>query len=72
MKLMREAPPERKVAMLRQLNAMARAVALEGLRTRFPQATEAELQRRLADLLLGPELAARAYGPLSDVEKHGD
>ncbi len=32
---------------------------------------EEELRRRLADLLLGPELAARAYGPLQELP-HGD
>jgi hypothetical protein len=42
---------------------------LSGLRQRYPQATPEEL-RRLADLLLGPELAARAYGPLPEPE-HG-
>jgi len=31
---------------------------------RHPQATPAELHRLLADLWLGPELAARVYGPL--------
>ncbi len=34
--------------------------------TRSPEATPQELRRRLADLLLGPDLAARAYGPLSE------
>ena len=45
------------------MNATARWLALQGLRARHPTATEAQLQRYLADLLLGPELAARAYGP---------
>ena len=40
-----------------------RMLALQGLRARHPDATEAQLQRYLADLLLGTELAARAYGP---------
>ena len=46
------------------MNAAARLLALQGLRARHPEATEAQLRRYLADLLLGPELAARAYGPL--------
>ncbi|HXK43960.1 MAG TPA: hypothetical protein PKV82_14160 [Anaerolineae bacterium] len=46
------------------MNATARALALSGLHARYPQAGEAELRRRLADLLLGAELAARVYGPL--------
>ncbi len=70
-KLIREASPLRRIEMLRQLNAMARVVALAGLRVRFPDAGEAEIQRRLADLLLGPELAERVYGPLTKAEEHG-
>ena len=62
--LMRQAPPWRKLALMGQLNRMARELALVGLRQRYPLALEPELRRRLADLLLGPELARRAYGPL--------
>ena len=61
--LMRRASVARKLEMLGQMNAAARQLALEGLRARHPGATEAQLRRHLADLLLGPELAARAYGP---------
>ena len=61
--LLRQAPAWRKLELLAQLNAMARTLALSGLRQRHPDATPAELRRRLADLLLGPDLAARAYGP---------
>ena len=61
--LLRRAPVARKLEMLGQMNAAARQLALQGLRARHPDATEAQLQRYLADLLLGPELAARAYGP---------
>jgi hypothetical protein len=48
--------------MVSQLNQTMRTLALSGLRQRHPEATPQEL-RRLADLLLGPDLAARAYGP---------
>jgi hypothetical protein len=61
--LLRRASVARKCEMLGQMNAAARQLALQGLRARHPAATEAQLQRYLADLLLGPELAARAYGP---------
>ena len=47
---------------------MAKALALSGLRERYPQATEAEIQRRLADRMLGEELAAEVYGPYSVTE----
>lgn len=58
----RQANPTRKMHMLAQLNASARTVALAGLRSRYPQADEAELRRKLADLLLGEELARKVYG----------
>jgi hypothetical protein len=61
-KLLREAPAWRKMEMLASLNAAARELALAGLRRRFPQADEGELRRRLADLLLGEELALKVYG----------
>ena len=61
--LLRSAPVARKLEMLGQMNAAARQLALQGLHARHPAATEAQLQRYLADLLLGPDLAARAYGP---------
>ena len=61
--LLRRAPVTRKLEMLGQMNAAARQLALEGLRVRHPGDTESQLRRRLADLLLGPDLAARAYGP---------
>jgi hypothetical protein len=62
--LFRQAPPWRKLEMVGQLNQMVRTLALSGLRQRHPQATPEELHRRLADLLLGPNLAAQVYGPL--------
>ncbi|MEZ4518911.1 MAG: hypothetical protein R3C44_19530 [Chloroflexota bacterium] len=37
-------------------------MALAGLRHRHPEATQEELRRLLADLLLGPELAAESTG----------
>jgi len=62
--LWRQASPTRKMDMLAQLNASANTLALMGLRSRFPNANEAELRRRLAGLLLGEELARKVYGEL--------
>ena len=61
--LLRQAPAWRKLQMVDQLNQAARMLALSGLRQRYPHAAPAELRRRLADLVLGAELAARVYGP---------
>jgi hypothetical protein len=62
--LLRRAPAWRKLEMVGQMNQAVRTLALSGLRERYPEATPEELRRRLAGLLLGEELAARAYGPL--------
>ena len=60
--ILRQVPAWRKLEMMEELNRTARKLALVGLRDRFPNASEAELRRHLADLLLGSELAKRAYG----------
>jgi predicted component of type VI protein secretion system len=61
-RLWRQASPTRKMNILAQLNTSARMLALTGLRSQYPQATETELRRRLADLLLGEELACKVFG----------
>ena len=67
--LLRQAPPWRKLHMVGQLNQTVRTLALSGLRQRHPQAAPQELRRRLADLLLGPDLAVRVYGPLPEQKR---
>lgn len=62
--LLRQAPAWRKLYMVSQMNLTVRTLALSGLRQRYPQASPAELNRHLADILLGPQLAQKAYGPL--------
>jgi hypothetical protein len=66
--LLRRAPPWRKLEMVGQMNQTVRTLALSGLRHRHPHATPERLRRRLADLLLGPALAARVYGAFSETE----
>jgi len=63
--LWRQASPTRKMDMLAQLNASARMLALMGLHSQYPQASEAELRRKLASLILGDELARKVYGEIS-------
>ncbi len=70
--LLRQAPPWRKLHMVGQMNQTVRTLALSGLRARHPEAPPQELRRRLADLLLGPDLAAQVYGPLSGQEDPDD
>ena len=63
-RLLRDMPASRKIEMVCDLNATVRRLAIAGLRERHPDADEDEIRRRLADLLLGKELAAQVYGPL--------
>ena len=64
--LLRRAPIWRKLEMMGQLNLMAKSLAEGNLRRQYPEATKNELRRRLADRLLGPELAATVYGSLAE------
>jgi hypothetical protein len=61
-KLLRQAPAWRKMEMLVNLNASAQELARAGLRRRYPNAGETEIRRRLADILLGEDLARKVYG----------
>ncbi len=63
-KLLRQACAAQKLAMLGQMNQTVKTLALSGLRSRYPDESVDMLRRRLADLLLGPTLARRVYGPL--------
>ncbi len=62
LQLLGQATPAEKLEMLAELNASARLLALAGLRTQYPRENEAKIQRRLAGLLLGEELAYKVYG----------
>jgi hypothetical protein len=61
--LLRRAPAWRKFKMVGDLNATVKQFALQGIRQRYPDADEIAVRRRLADILLGEELAAKVYGP---------
>lgn len=63
--ILRAMPSWQRFRAINDLIVMGRTLALAGLHERFPEATE-ELQRRLATLLLGPELAEGVYGPETD------
>jgi hypothetical protein len=62
--LLRRTPIWRRLQLAYEMSAAAREMARAGLRLRYPDASEKELQRRFADLHLGPELAQEVYGPL--------
>ena len=47
--------------LVNELSSMTRALAMAGLRERYPDAPEPELVARLAEITLGRELAIRVY-----------
>jgi len=59
---LRHMPSWRKMALMSDMSRTVQSLALAGLRQRYPDDTPDQRRRRLADLLLGPELAARVYG----------
>ena len=65
-RLLQQVQPWRKMEMVDQLNQSVRLLALAGLRQRYQTDSEDQLRRRLADLLLGEELARKVYGPLPE------
>ncbi len=60
--LLRQAPAWRKFKMVGDLNATVKQFAIVGIRERHPNASEVEVKRHLADILLGEELTAKVYG----------
>jgi hypothetical protein len=64
--LLRKIPPWQRLERANQMTLACHALALVGLRHRHPEASPHELRRRLADLTLGTELAARVYGQLPE------
>jgi hypothetical protein len=70
-RLLREMPPWRKLEMVGQMNLAVRQLAIAGLKTRHPNDPPELIRRRLADLMLGPELAEKVYGPLIEEKDAG-
>ena len=60
---LQQMPPWRKLVLMGEMSQTVRTLALAGLGQRHPDDSPLQRRRRLADLLLGPELAARVYGP---------
>ena len=69
--LLRNVQPWRKLEMVGQMNEAVKTMMLSGLRERYPEDSPAMLRRRMADLLLGADLATKAYGPLNENENAG-
>jgi hypothetical protein len=67
--LLRQTPTWRKIELVGQMNETMHTLALAGLKQLYPTAGPALRQRHLADLLLGPALAAQVYGLLPQPEE---
>jgi hypothetical protein len=65
----RKMTPSDKMRMVTELNETVEAVALTGLRMRYPDAPERELRLRLAAIRYGRELVIKAFG--WDPDEHG-
>jgi hypothetical protein len=61
-RLMARLSPAERAQRVSDLTATASMMALAGLRSRYPGATEAELLLRLAVLRLGADVVERVYG----------
>ena len=61
---LRRMPSWRKMTLVSEMNRAVRILAVAGLRQRYPEDSPEQQRRRLADLILGDELASRAYGPM--------
>ena len=59
--LIRRMPAWRKMSMVDGLNEAVKNLALTGIRQRNPTATQEQVHRMLADLMLGEELARKVH-----------
>ncbi|MEM7356003.1 MAG: hypothetical protein AAF657_34620 [Acidobacteriota bacterium] len=61
-------PAGQKIQLVFEAIELNRGLVRTGIQSRYPQAGPEEVQRRLVDLCLGEELAARVYGPLEEAK----
>jgi hypothetical protein len=59
--LIRKMPSWKKFAAIDDLNETVKTFALSGIKQKHPEATSVQIQRMLADILLGQDLAKKAY-----------
>jgi hypothetical protein len=57
----RRMPAWKKIAMVDGLNETVKTLAMSGIKQRHPNATPQQIQRMLAELMLGAELARKVY-----------
>jgi hypothetical protein len=54
-------PAWKKLSIVDGLNETVKTLAISGIKQRHPNATPAQVQRMLAELMLGAELAHKVY-----------
>ena len=57
----RRMPAWKKISIVDNLNETVKTLAVSGIKQRNPDANPAQIQRMLADLMLGEELARKVY-----------
>ena len=62
--MLRNAPAWRKLQMAGELRETMLLFVRSGLEERYPNASQAQIRRLMADQLLGSELASKVYGPV--------
>jgi len=62
-RILSDMPAWRRLQLLEDACDAARELARVGLKRRCPEASDSEVDRLLFDLLLGEELAEKAFGP---------
>lgn len=66
---LRTMTPEQKLRLTLEMSRTVRELALAGVRSRHPAATEREVFLRLAVVLHGTELAQAAYPEIADLDR---
>jgi hypothetical protein len=61
LEIIRRMPTWVKFAVVDDLNETVKAFAIGGIRQRCPEATPEQIQRQLAGMMLGEELARKVY-----------
>ena len=59
--IIRRMPAWKKLAIVDGLNETVKMLAISGIQQRHPNATPAQIQRMLAEQILGMELAGKVY-----------
>lgn len=59
--IIRRMPAWKKISLADDLHTMVKTLAVSGLKQRYPAATPEQIQRMLAELMLGAEPARKVY-----------